>query len=66
MIKAVHLTNDDVRRREHVYGKPPEILRGNILINKPKKHGYELLSKVPAMIATRYMDVQIFMELFFC
>ena len=65
-IQNCDLTNDDVATRDHIFGTPPALLRGKSTRAKPEKHTRDELYDISNMIPTRYMDLQIFMDIFLC
>ena len=46
-----------------MYGTPTALLCGKMLRKKPVKHNWEIMRPVPVKIASRYMDVQMFMDI---
>ena len=64
-IQNCELTNDDVVTRDHIFGTPTPLLRGKSTGAKPEKHTRDELYDISNMIPTRYMDLQIFMDIFY-
>ena len=56
---------DDIKAIENIYGMPYQLLRGKMLRKRPIRHERSEIVPVPTMIATRYKQVQIFMDIFF-
>ena len=63
-LREFHLTNDDVKTRDNVYGIPTALLRWKMLRKNPVKHNRDITRPVPVTIASHYMDVQMFMDIF--
>ena len=53
----------DLAARDEVYGEPYQLLQGNATRTRPIRHNR--IIKIPRIIADKYYNVEIFMDIFF-